>query len=54
MRRGDRSGITAIVARDTVACDVAALKHDERIYRHVEMAIARVNCRFGSPVVAKY
>jgi outer membrane immunogenic protein len=33
---------------------VAALNHNERISQDVDMVTARINYRFGGPVVARY
>ncbi len=33
---------------------IAALNHSERIHQDVDMVTARINYRFGGPVVAKY
>jgi outer membrane immunogenic protein len=33
---------------------IAAMNHDERIRQDVDMVTARINYRFGGPVVAKY
>jgi outer membrane immunogenic protein len=33
---------------------IAAINHTERIHQDIDMVTARINYRFGSPVVAKY
>jgi outer membrane immunogenic protein len=33
---------------------VAALNHSEHIHQDVDMVTARINYRFGGPVVARY
>ena len=33
---------------------IAALNHNERIRQDVDMVTARINCRFSTPVTAKY